>query len=115
LVDKDGSKRTLEVRPDEHPGTLILPDLPEPSLLEPTLDGLRRPFRMFLALPDSDVLELPGKHNAAAMDIGSFEIGSFYLLLAKVAHAGAFYYPWQLVSAVGAFATGPNPRKKRRL
>ena len=28
LVVKDGHKRTIGVRPDEHPGTLILPDLP---------------------------------------------------------------------------------------
>lgn len=93
LVNKDGSKRIIDVDPDKHPGTLLLPDLPEPRLLEPTLGAPRRPFRYFFAFPDSDVLELPEKHNAVAMHIGSFEIGSFYLLLAKVAHAGAFIYP----------------------
>ena len=39
------------------------------------------------------MFELPNKHNAAAMQIVTFEIGGFYLLLAKVAHAGAFSYP----------------------
>lgn len=93
LLNKDGSRRILKVDPYEHPSTLMLPDLPEPFLLEPTLIGPRRPFRMFVAFADSDVLELPRKHNAVAMGIGSFDIGSFYLLLAKVAHAGAYYYP----------------------
>lgn len=98
LIDVDGSRREVEVTPQTHPATLLLPDLPEPSLLLPVVEGDRRPFRMWLGLPDADVLNLPTEHGAAAMRLGSFEIGSFYLLLAKVAHAGAFLDPeWTTV------------------
>lgn len=93
LIDHDGSRGTIDVEPSAHPGTLLLPDLPEPSVLVPTLEGERKNFRMFFALPDHDALSIASEHGAAAMHLGSFEIGCFYKLLAKIAHAGAFLDP----------------------
>ncbi len=98
LLDKDGSSRTIDLPPDQHPATLLVPDLPEPTLLVPLLDSPRRSFRMFIALPDESVFALAHEHDAVAFKVGTFEIGSFYSLLAKVCHAGAFHYPgdWTL-------------------
>lgn len=93
LVDQDGSRREIELEPSSHPATLLLPDLPEPSILLPVLIGERRKFSMYLALPDKDVLGIATEHGATAMHLGSFEIGCFYQLLAKIAHAAAFLDP----------------------
>jgi hypothetical protein len=38
LVDSDGSRREIELSPSSHPATLLLPDLPEPSILLPALN-----------------------------------------------------------------------------
>ena len=98
MIDSDGKKRSVQIDADQHPGTLLLPDLPEPGLLVPSLDGPRRGFRYFIALPDSEVFRLKDTYDAEAIGLGTFEIGSFYLLLAKIAHAGAYLYPgdWTL-------------------
>lgn len=48
---------------------------------------------MFVALPDKGVFGIVTEHGARAMRLGSFEIGCFYQLLAKIAHAAAFLDP----------------------
>ncbi len=45
---------------------------------------------MWLALPDSEVFNLPKEHNSSWIKLGSFEILNYCRLLAKIAHAAAF-------------------------
>ena len=91
LVDKDGTKREVDVPADEHPGTLMLPVFAQPRRLTTSTDERRETFIMWFALPDIDVFELPKLHSAEAMRLGSFEILNFCQLLAKIAHSGAYY------------------------
>jgi len=81
LLDTDGGKRTVQIAADGHPGTLLLPDRPEPALIVPALGRPRRRFKMFIALPDLGVRQLAKEYDAA-IRLGSFEIGNWYLLLA---------------------------------
>lgn len=99
LFDKMGGNRSVEIDAAKHPAALILPDLPEPLILETNFSGERRPFRLYVALPDDPLLfNLAKEHCAEAAGIGSFEIGAYYRLLAKIAHSGAYSYPgdWTL-------------------
>lgn len=98
LVEHDGSRREIEVESSAHPGTLLLPYLPEPTVLVPALQSDRRKLRMFLAVPDMAALKFASEHGAAAMHLGPFEIGCFYKLFAKIAHAGAFFFDPQWTS-----------------
>jgi len=91
LIDSDGSSREVEVPASEHPATLMLPVFDEPSILVGLSEERKETFKMWIALPDADVLDLPQRHNASAMKLGSFEISNFCRLLAKIAHGAAFY------------------------
>ena len=44
------------------------------------------------------MFRLKDRYEAEQVGLGTFEIGSFYLLLAKIAHAGAYHCPgeWTL-------------------
>ena len=75
LIDKDGTKRSVDVVPEQHPGTLLMPDLPEPSLLLATLETPRRAFRIYLALPDEGILQLGEKHDAHAGSSSAASLG----------------------------------------
>lgn len=92
LIGSDGSFREVEVPAGEHPATLVLPVFDEPGLLAggPSQES-KQSFKMWFALPDTNVFNLPQRHSASAMKIGSFEISNFSRLLAKIAHAAAFY------------------------
>jgi hypothetical protein len=90
LIDSDGGRREVEVPSNEHPATLMLPVFAKPRILSLLGEERRETFIMWLALPDSDVLSLPQRHNASLMKLGSFEILSFCRLLAKIAHGAAF-------------------------
>lgn len=90
LIDLDGSRREVDVASGEHPATLMLPVFAKPRILTLPGEERRETFIMWLALPDSDVLSLPQRHNASAIKLGSFEILSFCRLLAKISHGAAF-------------------------
>lgn len=93
LVNSDGSCRNIKLNPSSHPAALVLPVLPEPLILMPALNRVRRDPGMFVALPDTSVLSIPLQRGAVAMNLGSFKIECFYRLLAKIAHAAAYLDP----------------------
>lgn len=90
LINPDGTSCEIEISADKHPATLMLPVFAKPRILLVPGEHRRETFIMWLALPDSDVLNLAKDHNASAMQLGSFEILNFCRLLAKIAHAAAF-------------------------
>lgn len=90
LIDSDGGRREVEVPAAEHPAALLLPVFAKPRILVLPDEERRGTFKMWIALPDTDVLSLPQRHNASAIKLGSFEILSFCRLLAKIAHGAAF-------------------------
>jgi hypothetical protein len=90
LIDLGGGHRELDVAPHEHPGTLMLPVLATPRALVLPGEKRRATFMMWLALPSTEIFDLPQRHNAWAVKLGSFEILSFCRLLAKISHCAAF-------------------------
>lgn len=90
-LDRRGVREEIDVQPGDHPAPLLLPILPDPSILmEP--DAQRRDtFRMWLGLPNTEVLALSDR-SGKSLRLGAFEISNFYRLLAKIAHAGAYYF-----------------------
>lgn len=90
LIDFDGGRREVEVASGEHPATLILPVFAKPRILTLPGEERRETLKMWLALPDSEVLSLPQRHGASAMRLGIFEFLSFCRLLAKISHGAAF-------------------------
>lgn len=92
LVDENGSLREIQVPPEEHPATIMMPILTAPHILDPGAER-RETFRIWFALPDPSFLDLPTRLGAKAMRLGQFEILSFCRLVAKIAHAGAYMDP----------------------
>ncbi len=90
LINPDGTKRVIEITADKHPATLMLPVFAKPRLLLVPGEPRRETFIMWIALPDSEVFNLPKEHNSSGIKLGSFEILNYCRLLAKIAHAAAF-------------------------
>ena len=71
LVDSDGGRLEVEIPSSEHRATLMFPVFAKPRILSLLGEKRRETFIMWLALPDSDVLSLPQRHNASLMKLGS--------------------------------------------
>jgi hypothetical protein len=80
----------VELAPEKHPATLIMPIFDQPRLLRPPDEPEPKGYTMWLAIPDRDTLNLVERHGAASMKLGTFEFLSFCRLLAKISHAAAY-------------------------